>query len=117
MSLGGGGEVDGFQMMFCSYTATLPASSKVYFTSTCCCALPVLHAGVRRFRRQTQAELQPSAEHRAQCNNRVAVDVVAVLRVQIQRAVTHALANGPHVVKAGDVHAVRRDNLQREKES
>jgi hypothetical protein len=34
-----------------------------------------------------------------------------VLRVQIQRAVTHALANGPHVVEAGDVHAVSGNNL------
>jgi hypothetical protein len=35
-----------------------------------------------------------------------------VLRVQIKRPVTHALANGPHVVEAGDVHAIGRDDLQ-----
>ena len=68
---------------------------------------------VRLSRQLARAAQQPSAEHSAKRHNRVAVDVVAVLRVQIKRPVTHALANGPHVVEAGDVHAISRDDLQR----
>ena len=67
---------------------------------------------VRCNRQLARAAHQPSAEHSAKRHNRVAVDVVAVLRVQIKRPVTHALANGPHVVEAGDVHAIGRDDLQ-----
>jgi hypothetical protein len=34
-----------------------------------------------------------------------------VLSVHVERPVAHALADGPHVVEAGDVHAVSGNNL------
>ena len=55
--------------------------------------------------------MSPSPIDGAERNNRVTVEVIAVLSVHVERPVAHALADGPHVVEAGDVHAVRGDNL------
>jgi hypothetical protein len=53
----------------------------------------------------------PPPIHGAQRHNRAAADVIALLSVHVERPVAHALADGPHVVEAGDVYAVRGDNL------
>ena len=55
--------------------------------------------------------MSPSPIDGAERNNRATVEVIAVLSVHVERPVAHALADGPHVVEAGDVHAVCRNNL------
>jgi hypothetical protein len=55
--------------------------------------------------------MSPSPIDGAKRNNRATVEVIAVLSVHVERPVAHALADGPHVVEAGDVHAVCRNNL------
>ena len=55
--------------------------------------------------------MSPSPIDGAERNNRVTVEVIAVLSVHVERPVAHALADGPHVVEAGDVHAVSGNNL------
>ena len=55
--------------------------------------------------------MSPSPIDGAKRNNRATVEVIAVLSVHVERPVAHALADGPHVVEAGDVHAVSGNNL------
>ncbi len=130
---------DSFQRIFCSYKTTLPEELNVYLTSTCCCILPVLFPSVSRFKAEKAdgADVQDAARsdtppcpwgrvpgdacaaegtspppiNGAKRHNRATADVIALLSVHVERPVAHALADGPHVVEAGDVHAVRGDNL------
>ena len=124
-----------FQRISCSYRTTFPEELNVYLTSTCCCILPVLFPRVSRLKAEKQrCKIQPARPAPIRCgrlpgdacamagtspppingaqrHNRAAADVIALLSVHVQRPVAHALADGPHVVEAGNVHAVRGDNL------
>ena len=62
-------------------------------------------------------EQSPSAIHGAKSHNRATVDVIAVLRVHVERVFAHTLANLPNVVEASDVHIVSGNNLRIEKPS